>query len=314
MTQMINTESISNGVVEGGVAIPAYKQGSGIIGFTAQDKQPQGVMKKTALRDVQNQCSAVTQNHHDNLGFLTGGGSNKDNTVKVCGTKRLTPERPSTSPLFPTVVNYCENEHVVNARRRFDLELGSKANFQSSINKFISPPQSTQSQQLPQEIPEKKQTSSKANSKLCVLNNVPSANSSFGALSGPNFQGKISSGMPAMQAVSTDCNVTTDEQSRAERYITLQKFLKECDQPDYSEAYLQGKSMNSWICICSLMLNYRFICQQIGCFDSGLRHLSPAELSRRAQDLESRLYKLAVDDCKGVSGLSFFVYELSLDT
>ncbi|CAI9117096.1 OLC1v1018427C4 [Oldenlandia corymbosa var. corymbosa] len=285
MTQMINTESISNGVVEGGVAIPAYKQGSGIIGFTAQDKQPQGVMKKTALRDVQNQCSAVTQNHHDNLGFLTGGGSNKDNTVKVCGTKRLTPERPSTSPLFPTVVNYCENEHVVNARRRFDLELGSKANFQSSINKFISPPQSTQSQQLPQEIPEKKQTSSKANSKLCVLNNVPSANSSFGALSGPNFQGKISSGMPAMQAVSTDCNVTTDEQSRAERYITLQKFLKECDQPDYSEAYLQG-----------------------------LRHLSPAELSRRAQDLESRLYKLAVDDCKGVSGLSFFVYELSLDT
>lgn len=79
-SMMINPEYNANGMVGGGTAAPAH------------DKQLPGSVKKTALRDVQNKNVASIHKQQGNL-----GGKSCGDTVKVCGNKRLTPERPSTS-------------------------------------------------------------------------------------------------------------------------------------------------------------------------------------------------------------------------
>ncbi|KAL3505494.1 hypothetical protein ACH5RR_035335 [Cinchona calisaya] len=272
---MINSETNTNGVFSGGVEIPAYKQDNDGIGFPSHDKQPPGAVKKTALRDVQNQTGGLTQKHQENISFLSGG-ANPD-AVKVCGNKRLTPERPS--PFYPTLTNSCANEHIINARRRFELELG-RGRIQSNVNKVTGSPQSRQLHLLQQETPQK-QTQLRVTNNYCVpaatSNNIPSVNSSFSGLSAPNVSGKYATGMQTTQSdslkVTLECPNSVnckgyDDQQTTERYIRLQKFLKECDEPN-SRNYIQV-----------------------------LQHLSPAELSRHAYELEIRAYQLAMEEVK----------------
>lgn len=273
--QMINTETSSNGVVNGGVATPAYKQDSGGLGFSSHNKQPPCETKKTALRDVQNQANVLAQNHQENSSFLASG-ANTD-AVRVCGNKRLTPERPSGSAFYPALTNSCVNEHIMNARRRFELELG-RGRVQSNTTKVAGSSQSRQAHQLQQETPQK-QTHLRASNNYSVpavsQNNIPPTNSAFGGLSAPNSLGKCATVMQSTQSDSlrvtlecpnsVDCKGTRDQQT-TERYIRLQNFLKECDDSKCQD-YIQV-----------------------------LRHLSPAELSRHAFELEARAIQLAMEE------------------
>lgn len=275
--QMINTETSSNGVVNGGVTIPALKQDSGGLGFSSHNKQPPCEIKKTALRDVQNQASGLSQNHRENSSFLASG-ANTD-AVRVCGNKRLTPERPSGSAFYPALTNSCANEHIMNARRRFELELG-RGRVQSNTTKVADSPQSRQAHQLQQETPQK-QTHLRSSNNYSVpgvpQNNIPPTNSLFGGLSAPNFLGKYATGMQSTQSDSlrvtlefpnsVDCKGSCDQQT-TERYVRLQNFLKECDESN-CQNYIQV-----------------------------LRHLSPAELSRHAFELEARAIQLAMEEGK----------------
>lgn len=277
MIQMINAETNNHGVDNGGVAFPGYKLGNAGAGIPpTQDKQQSAATKKTALKDVQNQNGSLARNHQDNFSFI-GGGLSTD-AVKVCGNKRLTPERPSNLSFYPALSNNCANEQIMNARRRFELELG-RGSIHSKVSKIFEGHQTRQLHQMQLESPQK-QTHLRPKNSYCepvaTANNVvaPVINS-FSGPPAPNVLGKYG---PRLQAAHTDSvkitlecpdyvpSKNTDEEQRTQRFIRLQKFLKECDE-----------------------VNCRGYAQR-------LRLLSPAELSRHAFELETKAIQLTVEE------------------
>lgn len=253
MIQMLNAETNNHRVDNGGVSFPAFKLGNAGAGIPppTQDKQQPAATKKTALRDVQNQNGGVARTHQENFSFI-GGGPSRD-AVKVCGNKRLTPEHPSNLSFYPALSNKCANEQIINARRRFELELG-RGSIQSKVNKIFESHQARQLHQLQLESPQKQTHLRPKNSysePVATANHVvtPVINS-FSGPSAPNVLGKYA---PRMQAAYTDSlKITlecpsyvplkkTDEEQRTQRYIRLQKFLKECDEANY-KGYAESKS------------------------------------------------------------------------
>ncbi|XP_051118244.1 uncharacterized protein LOC127242655 [Andrographis paniculata] len=260
---MINTEQNCNGV---GV-------GSGGDAAQAHEKQLSGATKKTALRDVQNEnVGSVSKQQQENT--LSGGGRSNGDTIKVCGTKRLTPERPSISKGFPSLAYNVANENVMNARRRFDLELGI-GRLQNSVEKNSKFSETKTTAQLHHGITQKMNLVKDAN-----MPNVPVAtsNNSTAAKAFPHGSSNVSSpfGKPANSKPvakvspelprSVDSKVTKD-QLRTERYISLQNFLKQCDEAADRKEFIQ------------MLLNS-----------------SPAELSRRAVELEKRAIQLTIEE------------------
>ncbi|KAL0368782.1 UNVERIFIED_CONTAM: hypothetical protein Scaly_1097100 [Sesamum calycinum] len=213
---MINTERNVNGVGSGGTA-------------TAHDKQLAGALRKTALRDVQNEN--VGSIHKQQESLLPGGGRSSGDAIKVCGTKRLTPERPSSSQGLPSLAYNGTNENVMNARRRFELELG-RGRLQNNVEKISDYSESK--------------------------NIVPS---SFGKHSNNTPAAKVYPELPR-----TVDSKTTSDQLRTERFIRLQKFLKQCDEANQRE------------------------------YTQMLLHLSPSELSKHAVELEKRAIQLTIEE------------------
>lgn len=248
MIQMLNAETNNHGVDNGGVSFPAFKLGNAGAGIPppTRDKQQPSATKKTALRDVQNQNGGVARTHQENFSFI-GGGPSRD-AVKVCGNKRLTPEHPSNLSFYPALSNKCANEQIINARRRFELELG-RGSIQSKVNKIFESHQARQLHQLQLESPQK-QTHLRPKNSYCEPHVVTPVINSFSGPSAPNVLGKYA---PRMQAAYTDSlKITlecpsyvplkkTDEEQRTQRYIRLQKFLKECDEANY-KGYAESKS------------------------------------------------------------------------
>ncbi|CAA0834928.1 Integral membrane protein hemolysin-III homolog [Striga hermonthica] len=111
---MINTQHSKNGPAASGSTAPP-----------AHNKQPSMAPKKTALRDLQNENERTIHKQQDSLLL----GKQNGDSIKVCGTKRLTPERPHGLNISGA------NENVMNARRRFELELG-RGRLQNNIERF----------------------------------------------------------------------------------------------------------------------------------------------------------------------------------
>ncbi|KAK4434122.1 hypothetical protein Salat_0574900 [Sesamum alatum] len=254
---MINTERNVNGVGSGGTA-------------AAHDKQLAGVLKKTALRDVQNEN--VGSIHKQQESLLPGGRSSGD-TIKVCGTKRLTPERPSSSQGLSSLAYNGTNENVMNARRRFELELG-RGRLQNNVEKISDYSESKNIGLLRQDIAQKITQPRDSN-----LHHIPVATSNnltatmafpSNGLSVPSSFGKHSNSTPAAKVYPelprTVDSKTTSDQLRTERFIRLQKFLKQCDEANQRE------------------------------YTQVLLHLSPAELSKHAVELEKRAIQLTIEE------------------
>ncbi|KAL3619803.1 hypothetical protein CASFOL_034715 [Castilleja foliolosa] len=192
---MINTESTVNVA-----ASPA-------TGNPAPDKQ---IPKKTALRDVQNENVGPIPKPQD---ILLSGVPNGD-AIKVCGTKRLTPERPSSSHVLTSLAHNGANENVMNARRRFELELG-RGRLYSNVEK---------------------------NSEILELRNVGIAQK---ATTAHHVTGKHVNSVPTAKVAqevprAVESKVNGDH-LREERFARLQNFLKHCDetkQKEYSKRLL----------------------------------------------------------------------------
>lgn len=234
---MINTEHNGNGVVSGGMATPAH------------DKQHPGTLKKTALRDVQNEN--VGSIHKQQESLLPGGGRSSVDTIKVCGTKRLTPERPSSSQALSSLVYNDMNENIMNVRRRFDLELG-RGRLQNNVEKISDFSESKNIGQSRQEIPPKMTQTRDSNPHHVPVatpsypkatkpspSGGPSIPSSYGKQSNSNAVAKASPEPPR-----TVDSRSTNDQLRTERFIRLQKFLKQCDEANQRE-YTQSESLSS---------------------------------------------------------------------
>ncbi|KAI3459957.1 hypothetical protein Pfo_016620 [Paulownia fortunei] len=255
---MINTERNGNAV------------GGGVTATPAHDKQLPGSLKKTALRDVQNEN--VGSIHKQQESLLPGGRSSGD-TIKVCGTKRLTPERPSSSQGLPSLAYNGTNENVMNARRRFELELG-RGRLQNNVEKISDYSESKNIGQLRQEIAQKMTqmrdsnlhhvpvaTSNNLTATMPFSSSVSSIPSSFGKHSSSTAAAKVSSEIPR-----TVDSKSISDQLRTERFIRLQKFLKQCDEANQRE------------------------------YTQMLLHLSPSELSKHAVELEKRAIQLTIEE------------------
>lgn len=233
--KMIKTEHNGNGVEvgSGGTAAPAH------------EKQHTSATKKTALRDVQNENVGSVHKQQESL--LHGGGRSSGDTIKVCGTKRLTPERPSSSKGLASLTYSGANENVMNARRRFELELG-RGRLQNNVEKISNYSELRSTGPLQNEIAQKinqMRDNNKSNVPVATSTNVtatmvfsssgPSVPSSFGKHSNSTPVAKVSSEFP--RAIDSK---STKDQLRTERFICLQKFLKQRDEADPKE-YIQGE-------------------------------------------------------------------------
>uniref|UniRef100_M1ALS8 Uncharacterized protein n=1 Tax=Solanum tuberosum TaxID=4113 RepID=M1ALS8_SOLTU len=261
---MINSEPLHNGVTTGGTGMPAF------------DKQLPGVTRKTALRDVQNQKSSLMSNHQENSHLL--GVRPIADPTRVCGTKRLTPERPSNTNSSISLSSNGTNDNILNARRRFDLELG-KGRLQSNVDKFVEATHSKNLSQLQRIIPQKQNLQREGSNGHPPVASpkhlTPMMTFSHGGPSIPNSLGKAANNSHAVPIDSSKLSpqpmrtldVKVDEdQKLTEHFIRLQKFLKQCDEANQTE-YLQ------------LLLR-----------------LSPPELSRHAVDLEKRAIQLTIEE------------------
>ncbi|KAG6419943.1 hypothetical protein SASPL_116457 [Salvia splendens] len=257
---MINSEHNANVKAGSGIPTPAH------------DKQLPGSVKKMALRDLQNEN--VGSIHKQQVNLLPGGGKSCGDRVKVCGNKRLTPERPSSSQGLPYSAYSGTNENVMNARRRFELELGGRLH-NNVEKKIISCSEAKNTGgQLRQDVSKKPVKNGNLHQGPVVTPNNLKAIMAFSSSgpSVPNSLGKHRNGTPVAK-VSQELPHTVDLKTtndllriETERFIRLQKFLKQCDeakQRDYTQT---------------------------------LMHLPPSELSKHAVELEKRAIQLTIEE------------------
>lgn len=233
------------------------------------DKQPIGIPKKTALRDVQNQNGSQITNHH-NSSLLLSRKLGSEGT-RVCGNKRLTPERPSDPVCHLSLATNGANDHIINARRRIELELG-RGRTQNDLEKYVESIPAKRVYQPQKELP-LKPNQPKEN----IVNNASSISMQDNILSAGKSNERVpwsaqgdSVKLVSVKSQSVEFMVANDQQ-RTERFARLQMLLKKCDESNYSD-YIQM-----------------------------LLHLSPSELSRHAVDLEKRAIQLAIDEGKEIN-------------
>lgn len=261
---MINSKLNSNRLGDNGSGLPTYH------------KQPPVAIKKIPLRDVQNDNRSLLHSHTE-----SEGGSIAD-AIKTSGTKRLTPDCPQSPPCHQFFSSNGANDHLVYARRRFESELG-KRRILDLPNKNADNLHSTQFCQNMQQIPQQ-QTQMKDRNVYCApaFAPIPLASLVTFAFGEPSVP--LSMGKPSNELLDVESNylkVTsevphsvhskeTDDQQRKERFLRLQKVLKQCDEFDQND-YIQM-----------------------------LRSFSPSELSRHAIELEKRAIQLTVEEGKEI--------------
>lgn len=261
---MINSKLNSNRLGDNGSGLPTYH------------KQPPVAIKKIPLRDVQNDNRSLLHSHTE-----SEGGSIAD-AIKTSGTKRLTPDCPQSPPCHQFFSSNGANDHLVYARRRFESELG-KRRILDLPNKNADNLLSTQFCQNMQQIPQQ-QTQMKDRNVYCApaFAPIPLASLVTFAFGEPSVP--LSMGKPSNELLDVESNylkVTsevphsvpskeTDDQQRKERFLRLQKVLKQCDEFDQND-YIQM-----------------------------LRSFSPSELSRHAIELEKRAIQLTVEEGKEI--------------
>lgn len=261
---MINSKLNSNRLGDNGSGLPTYH------------KQPPVAIKKIPLRDVQNDNRSLLHRHSE-----SEGGSIAD-AIKTSGTKRLTPDCPQSPPCHQFFSSNGANDHLVYARRRFESELG-KRRILDLPNKNADNLHSTQFCQNMQQIPQQ-QTQMKDRNAYCApaFAPIPLASLVTFAFGEPSVP--LSMGKPSNELLDVESNylkVTsevphsvhskeTDDQQRKERFLRLQKVLKQCDEFDQND-YIQM-----------------------------LRSFSPSELSRHAIELEKRAIQLTVEEGKEI--------------
>ncbi|XP_047977020.1 uncharacterized protein LOC125219166 [Salvia hispanica] len=278
---MINSERNANVKAGSGIPTPAH------------DKQLPGSVKKTALRDLQNENVGSIHKQQD---LLPGGGKSCGDRVKVCGNKRLTPERPSSSQGLPYSAYSGTNENVMNARRRFELELGV-GRLHNSVEKKIASYSEAKNAaaQLLQDVSQKPVKNGNLHQGPVVTPNNLKAIMAFSSSgpSVPNSLGKHRNSTPVAK-VSQELPHTVDLKTtndllriETERFIHLQKFLKQCDeakQRDYTQT---------------------------------LMHLPPSELSKHAVELEKRAIQLTIEEgneMQRMKALNIFIKPTPGDT
>ncbi|GAA0160937.1 hypothetical protein LIER_17375 [Lithospermum erythrorhizon] len=228
----------------------------------ANDTQQSSAMKKTPLGV-----------HYQNGSFL----ATHQEPVKIPRNKKLTPENPSNLPSRLPFCNNASNEHIVNARRRFELELGKGRGY--SVEKYTDYLKPLQACQPLQKNPNKQTRLKESNNTRVPVatssNLTPPGKLSNGGPSLPNHLGKNGDSIRAADFLKVSAEIpqnivskSTIEQRMSDRFIQLQQFLKQCDESRHRDYLVM------------------------------LLRLSPPDLSRHAADLERRALRLKIEEGK----------------
>lgn len=242
-------------------------------GLPICDKQPSISIKKTPLRDLQNETRNISSKPQNNSPLLKGKGLPVDD-VKVSGNKRPISDCPPSPTCNSSPCNNGSNSHLVYVRRKAETEPG-KANASSTESE--SPPQSikiTTNSKHESPRQEVKMQDPKV-SCLPAFTNIPVASLSpfpSGEPPAANSLGRPGNGFPSGGALILNTSgKTVNELTVAEpnfptvttgipflntpksqticiplqeRFDRLQAFLKSCDNSN-QEGYIRSKSVEN---------------------------------------------------------------------
>lgn len=228
---MINSEIIENGMGNSGTGMPIFH------------KQPPIATKKAVLRDLQNDTNNFIHSREETLPFVEGKPI--ANATKLGGTKRPTPEYPSTNHCPRQFPNNGINNHFTYARKKIETEPGN-GRIQDNTEKYAVGPQLGYFCQMQREVPQKQMRPREST----IANHIPFMTFSYGAPSVPISLDKPGNGLVPVEhdclKVTTEvpCSIDpkgADNQLRKERFGSLQNYLKnynEFDKRDYTQSKL----------------------------------------------------------------------------
>ncbi|BAT88662.1 uncharacterized protein HKW66_Vig0079750 [Vigna angularis] len=249
-----------------------------------RDKSQSVSVKKTALRDLQNDNKIMVPTSVGSSSFLKDKDPGTDSN-RVSGTKRPLSDHPVNQNLQQSPGNNFANGHLVYVRRKSETELGKGTAFEnSSVNAYCSHSKQfcceEENAQPKSQIKEPSQIKDSKVSCFPAFAPFPVASSmnSSGKSSVPVSLGKSSIKLAPVEsnyvtAFSGPTTTTGNPKGLKsfhweERYQQLQMFLKKLDQSDQEE-YIQM-----------------------------LRCLSSVELSKHAVELEKRSIQLSLEEAK----------------
>ncbi|XP_018829174.1 uncharacterized protein LOC108997388 isoform X1 [Juglans regia] len=249
-----------------------YGMGSTENDLPTRDKQLSVAVKKTALRDLQNDNRIMMPNSTENSPLLKDRNPISD-ALEVSGAKKPSLECPESPPQYQSPSSNAANGHLVYVRRKSEAELGkSSTGDSSSINA-----ECLQSRKLNHQEETTRPKSQMEPKVSCFPAFAPlpmvASMSSSGKPSVPCNLGK-----PGMALAPVEPNnhhvasaaplLSNPKGSWEERYHQLKMFLRKLDEADQEE-YLQM-----------------------------LRSFSPVELSRYAVEVEKRSIQLSLEEAK----------------
>jgi hypothetical protein len=202
-------------------------------GLSVQDKQlPPVPVKKTPLRDLQNENNIVAQKGSSNPLIL------KEVVVtevpKVSGVKRPSPDSPM-SPHQQSSSNSGANSHLVYVRRKSEAETGKVSNNEASADNdnssqpsqlgnqedgFQSKPLITEPQMLPSQNPACATRAPSVKPSVPLFLGISNTKMSFEELK--------TQAVPS--AITSPVEGRVKEQNWEERYVQLQMYLKKLDE------------------------------------------------------------------------------------
>lgn len=319
-----------------------YGMGNSETDLPTGDKQLPVAIKKTVLRDLQNNNKITVPNSNGNSSLLKERGP-ITNTPTLSGTKRALPECPE-SPTQHHSPNYnnSPNGHLVYVRRKSEAELGKGSTCDSAnINtNCLDTRQLGQQQEATQPISQIKEPKVSCfpaiapflASSSMISSGKPSVPPTLGK-SGTRLASTESNHHPVSSASPADSNhhprvsaspaepnlhprvsaSPTMDNLKAlrnlhweDRYYRLQLLLKKLDQSqqeEYVKSTLFQKTFLSTVYFLLTSL-HSLICVIL----LVLRSLSSVELSRHAVELEKRSIQLSLEEGKYIGFGIFMLY------
>ncbi|XP_010266173.1 PREDICTED: uncharacterized protein LOC104603754 [Nelumbo nucifera] len=247
-------------------------------GLPTSDKQHAILVKKTALRDLQNDNRISLPKPQGNSTFLKEKGPLKD--AKVSGNKRASPEcpAPASPPGHQSLSSNGENSHLVYVRRKSESELG-KSNMDNDAGHPPARQFNHGDQETPRQLTQMKEPKMSCFSAYTPIPMASLMTFSSGGPTVPLSLGKAGNGLPLAEpknpAVTSAPVPLVNHQGNSEphwkeRFIRLQTFLRNCDHSS-QEDYIQM-----------------------------LRSLTPSGRSRHAVELEKRAIHLSLEEGKEI--------------
>lgn len=228
-----------------------YGIGNSKMNFPNHDKQLTVAVKKTALRDLQNDNKMMMPTSVGSSSFLKDKDPATDSN-RVCGTKRPSSDNPVNHHLQQSPGSNAANGHLVYVRRKSEADLGkSTACENPNINAYC--PHSRQLCCEEEAVHLKPHTKEPKVSCLPAFAPFPLA-SSMSSSGKPSVP--ISLGKSVMRLAPVESNYLTASSSPTighpkglknlhweERYQQLQMFLRKLDLSDQEE-YIQSMFRN----------------------------------------------------------------------